>query len=95
MALDPTEADVQNYRAVHTAVRQTVDRLTRAHALEHSSPRLASLLMRLRMACNHPALAADAAALHVALADPAVTHIRLSSEDGYQLGGGTAAQAAS
>ena len=58
--LEPSEADAEQLAAVRASVAEQVARLERAQALEYRMPLLHSLLMRLRLACDHPSLAIDA-----------------------------------
>jgi SNF2 family DNA or RNA helicase len=58
--LEPLAEDQAAYDELFAMAQSVIDRLSRANALADNTRRLTSLLMRLRMACDHPSLAMDA-----------------------------------
>jgi hypothetical protein len=58
--LQPTEADAAQYAEVVACTKEQFERLKRANALSSNVARLTAMLLRLRVACDHPKLAVDA-----------------------------------
>ena len=60
--LTPSEADAAAYGEVHAEIAERVAALTRGGSLSSKVARLISLLLKLRVACDHPSLARESIA---------------------------------